>query len=221
MLPSLAIIKSPANRTAINWTEYLANEELADLAKKDSHPDLLIIQPIDGKYNLENIRQIDKWASQKPFSANYKLAVIENAELLTIECQNKLLKLIEEAPTASQLILITSNFYKLLPTVRSRLISFRSGTSDNTLNKESIALIKEFLLEKSLIARQNLTEKICESAEASRIVESIISELIELKAVKGIPLPISQNQLLEMLSVLNQNNPNLRLTLETIAIMLR
>src|SRR5689334_2168130 len=45
---------------------------------------------------VEETRDLKSWANLKPFSAPFKLAVIFDAQVLTPEAQNSLLKLIEE-----------------------------------------------------------------------------------------------------------------------------
>ncbi len=69
---------------------------------------------------IKQIRVLKAWAQTKPFTAKGKLAWISNAQLLTIEAQNSLLKLLEEPPLDVSIILSCDNHQKLLPTVNSR-----------------------------------------------------------------------------------------------------
>ena len=68
---------------------------------------------------IDAVRPLKDWASTKPL-AQKKVVYIHNAELLTVEAQNSLLKLLEEPPAGCILILSTSKKSLLLPTVLSR-----------------------------------------------------------------------------------------------------
>ncbi|MEI7578770.1 MAG: hypothetical protein WCJ58_01875 [bacterium] len=70
--------------------------------------------------SISQIRELIKWANLKPFEASGKLGIIYNAENLTIEAQNSLLKLLEEPNKFTQIILCTSNHRRLLSTIISR-----------------------------------------------------------------------------------------------------
>ncbi|MFC1700985.1 ATP-binding protein [Patescibacteria group bacterium] len=99
------------------------------------HPDVLIIKPEilennkikkESEIGIGQARKIQRQMSLSPYSAPYKIALIDNAEKMTSEASNCLLKTLEEPTGNSVLILITSNFNSLLPTICSRcqLIKF-------------------------------------------------------------------------------------------------
>ncbi len=72
---------------------------------------------------VEEIReQVNKGITIKPYSSRYKIYIIDDAHLMTVEAQNTLLKTIEEPPEYAVIILLTSNIDKLLPTIISRCI---------------------------------------------------------------------------------------------------
>ena len=56
----------------------------------------------------------------KPYQSPNKVAIIDDAEKLTIESQNALLKILEEPPKFTQIILIAKEEYGFLPTITSR-----------------------------------------------------------------------------------------------------
>ena len=93
------------------------------------HPDILIIEPEvidkDGvKKELEigiaQARKIQHQMSLFPYQAPYKIALINQAEKMTAEAGNCLLKTLEEPTGKAILILITANPQLLLPTIVSR-----------------------------------------------------------------------------------------------------
>ena len=109
------------------------------LIEKNQHPDVLLIEPVsqpdetqperrvkNQEIKIGQIRQIQHQVSLSPFSAKYKVIIIDSAEQMTLEAANCLLKTLEEPPQKSILILLSSNWQKLLPTIISRcqLIKF-------------------------------------------------------------------------------------------------
>ncbi len=69
---------------------------------------------------ISEIKHLKQWIKLKPFQERNKAVIIYNAELLTIEAQNSLLKVLEEPPKNSYIILITNNHRSLLDTILSR-----------------------------------------------------------------------------------------------------
>ncbi|NTV31179.1 hypothetical protein HGA91_04360 [candidate division WWE3 bacterium] len=84
-----------------------------------SHPDNYIINNRSG-YGIDEIRKFNSWVQRKPFSRQYKLALIIHAEHVSVEGQNALLKTLEEPPQQTFIFLSTKNKELLLPTILSR-----------------------------------------------------------------------------------------------------
>lgn len=59
----------------------------------------------------------------KPYSSKYKIYIIDEAEKLTVQAQNALLKTIEEPPTYGIIIFLTTNADMFLPTIISRCVT--------------------------------------------------------------------------------------------------
>lgn len=70
--------------------------------------------------NLEKINNLRHWASLFPYKSPRKIAVINYAERMTNEASNALLKTLEEPPSRTIFILITSFPDLILPTIISR-----------------------------------------------------------------------------------------------------
>ena len=98
----------------------LINDQKEDLSK--NHPDLIMVEP-QPSIQISQIRDMQKALSLKPFSAPYKIAIIDEAEKMTAQAQNCLLKTLEEPRGQAILFLISSNPEMLLETVRSRVQS--------------------------------------------------------------------------------------------------
>ena len=102
------------------------------MLNKNSNPDYLEITP-DGKtIKIEQIRKLQEKIAEKPIISNRKIYVIDDADLMSEESQNCLLKTLEEPPEYAVIILIASNEKNLLSTIRSRciLVKFDSLTND-------------------------------------------------------------------------------------------
>ena len=102
--------------------------------EKNQHPDIHIIETGDSEIKIEYIRQLQREINLKPYEAKIKVFIIDNAHNLTAEAANALLKILEEPPGNSLIILLTDkpallfktiisrcNLLKFLPLTRERL----------------------------------------------------------------------------------------------------
>lgn len=85
---------------------------------------------------IEEIKNVQKKIFLKPIKSNTKAVIIEDAHLLTTEAQNALLKVLEEPPEHTILILAAETKEALLPTIISRCTVI-------TLEKETVELSEE------------------------------------------------------------------------------
>lgn len=83
------------------------------------HPDLCFVSP-ENSIGIDEIRELKARLAFKPFSLNFKAAVIHEAHKLTLEAQNALLKTLEEPPANTLVVLTAPDHDLLLPTVISR-----------------------------------------------------------------------------------------------------
>lgn len=96
------------------------------MAMTNSHPDISVIGPLEGKKNItvSQIRELRADAFIKPHMAEHKVYIIDDADTMNEQSQNALLKILEEPPQGVIFILICKNKSTLLDTVISRSISF-------------------------------------------------------------------------------------------------
>lgn len=85
----------------------------------DNSPDYINIYPDGNSIKIAQIRKLQTDIIIKPHK-DYKLYILNDAEKMTIEAQNALLKTLEEPPEYAIMILITSNKDTLLDTIKSR-----------------------------------------------------------------------------------------------------
>ena len=103
-------------RVALEFVK-LINGENFDLG----HPDLILIEPKGGApIQIAQIRELIQKLSLKPYSAPFKVAIIDQAHLMTKEAQHSFLKTLEEPKGRTLLILITEASERLLATISSR-----------------------------------------------------------------------------------------------------
>lgn len=91
--------------------------------------------------SVEDIRaQVNNDVAIKPYSSNYKVYIINEADKMTVQAQNALLKTLEEPPGYAVILLLVSNMQALLPTILSRCV---------ILNMKPVSdeLVKKYLME--------------------------------------------------------------------------
>jgi DNA polymerase-3 subunit delta' len=93
-------------------------------AEAGNHPDILTFLPEKNVIKIESMRDLSREAHYRPFEGSARFFVIDQAEKMTEEAANSLLKTLEEPPETSHLILVTAFPNRLLPTIRSRCQTF-------------------------------------------------------------------------------------------------
>ena len=94
---------------------------------KGNHPDVQVLRREAGKLTLgvQEVRDFISSLSMRNYQARYRVSIIDEAEKLTDEAQSALLKTLEEPPPGQLLILVCSQEFSLLSTVRSRCRLYR------------------------------------------------------------------------------------------------
>lgn len=91
------------------------------LFQQGSHPDFQeIYLDEDKSISVEEIRKVLKGIIIRPLYSKYKVFVINNADNMTIQAQNALLKSLEEPPGYVVFILTVQSGAAMTPTIRSR-----------------------------------------------------------------------------------------------------
>ena len=111
-------------------------------ALSDNHPDIIrVMHEKPNSISVDDIRaQVNNDVVIKPYSGPHKIYIINEAEKMTIQAQNALLKTLEEPPEYTVILLLTSNIDSLLPTILSRCVVW---------NMKPVAdeLVKKFLMQ--------------------------------------------------------------------------
>ena len=99
-----------------------------DRIARGVHPDVVLLEPEDsGTIKIDQVRDLIDRANYRPFEGRRRVVIVDEADALVGQAQNALLKTLEEPPSASVFVLVSSVPDALLPTVRSRCRPLRFG----------------------------------------------------------------------------------------------
>lgn len=146
-------------------------------AESHNHPDIKYITHDKTTISVNDIReQLNNDISIKPYSSEYKIYIIPDANKMTEQAQNALLKTIEEPPVYAIIILLTENCDSLLPTIRSRCVTLTM----NPIEKDKICtyLENKFQLEPE---QAQIAANYCQGNIGKAIRFASSSDFIEMK----------------------------------------
>lgn len=143
--------------------------------KAATHPDSHVVEPDGQEVKIEQVRDLQKALAYRPAMARCAVAILPQAERLTLQAANALLKTLEEPPGETVLVLVAPTASLLPPTVVSRceLVSF------TPLPQEELASF--------LVSRRGLTAEAAEltaALAAGRVGLALDSEVGDLKALR-------------------------------------
>lgn len=115
--------------------------------KTGNHPDVRIISPDGQRIKIDQIRETIEAVSYRSYSGAMKVWIIRQADSMTEEAANSLLKILEEPPANTVFVLTAENLYSMLPTVvsRCRLVRF--------------SLVPQDLIEDLVASRQGVSRE--------------------------------------------------------------
>ena len=91
-----------------------------------SQPDILtVVKDKEKSLGVDTIRKLRTDIRIRPYSSQYKVYIVEDAELMTVQAQNALLKVLEEPPSYGVIILIADGLTNFLPTILSRCVTLQ------------------------------------------------------------------------------------------------
>ena len=148
-----------------------------------THPDFFFVEPIkntptarEAVIKIEAIRELQRKLAFHPYEGKVKAAIIDNADLMNLQAANSFLKTLEEPPSATILILISSNPFKLLPTLISRCqtIQFQPLTHEN-IKKILKEIMTEQMIGNDTLAFRTLRSRGSVKKALAEDIESIVN----------------------------------------------
>lgn len=88
--------------------------------KSGNHPDIILVEPAGNIIRINQIRNLCNILTMKPYEARLRVAIISDAQAMNPAASNALLKVLEEPPERTVLILTALHTSDLLPTIVSR-----------------------------------------------------------------------------------------------------
>lgn len=134
------------------------------------HPDVHIVAPEGASLKIDQIRGLTQEATRRPYEGRRKTFILDQAQTMTEQAQNALLKTLEEPPGATVLILIAPDTSALLSTIASRCSQIRFAP----------------LPESAIAAR--LQEEGCDEGEAHVLAGLAGGSLGRAQELQSIPL---------------------------------
>lgn len=121
----VVLLAAPVGSGKMSAAQHVVSQILnVDPARVSNHQYIKIVTPKDKKtISIDDVRELQKFVQLKTSGKENlrRAAIIEQAEALTHEAQNALLKILEEPPADTIIILTASHVRALLPTIRSRV----------------------------------------------------------------------------------------------------
>ena len=126
------------------------------LVQNQTHPSFYLIDLMDEKKNIDikQIRDMISYTNKSSFNNTPRFILIDNIENLNKNSVNALLKIIEEPNKGIYFMLINNNEKKILPTLKSRCLTFKINftfdqsisVANNLLNKDISKMINHDLI---------------------------------------------------------------------------
>jgi DNA polymerase III subunit delta' len=111
-----------------------------------NHPDLLVLRPESKSrvITIDQMRELMRSVNLKPSVAEKKVAIIVAADRLNVQAANAFLKTLEEPPSNSILILLTTEPQRILETILSRCLRLSFGGDRLAFSTEQISWLQDF-----------------------------------------------------------------------------
>jgi DNA polymerase III delta prime subunit len=113
--------KSTRDKAVVNEINDIFHTTFDSISESSRNPDIHLVYSEDGKsIKLEDIATFKAKMIFKPFQSAQQVGIILDAQHLTTEAQNALLKTLEESNKSTRFILTVNNSKNILPTINSR-----------------------------------------------------------------------------------------------------
>jgi DNA polymerase III delta prime subunit len=119
---------------AIFTAQTILSDENPKLIAENKHPDVIWVEHSGklGGFSVETIRNVCAEAFIKPNNGNAKIYIFDDADNITVQAQNALLKLVEEPPDTVYFIFTAKSRTVFLPTMLSRMTAMGMTKPQNS-----------------------------------------------------------------------------------------
>lgn len=102
------------------------------------HPDYYVVEREESSIGIDKVRKLEGQVIMKPMYGGKKVFVIDDADTMTVDAQNALLKTLEDPPEYVVIIMCSNNYDMMLDTIKSRLVKY-------SFKKNSSSELEEYL----------------------------------------------------------------------------
>ncbi len=171
-----------------NFPQSDKSEDWEQLIRTD-HADVGMVLAPKRVLKVDQMRAIERELNYRPFEGKARVFLIDDADKLNDSSANALLKILEEPPRTSYIILITSRPAMLLPTIRSRCqaIRFSPLTVDEIeqyLSRDKNAKAEEILL-RARLAAGSISRALAGDLESYASRRADMLRVLEALAISG------------------------------------
>lgn len=164
-------------------------------------PDFCIVQKEEkGNIKIEQIKNLQKKLLYTPFNKTHQFGIVKDAQLMTPEAQNALLKTLEECPEKTVLILTVNSETAVLQTILSRCTRIYPNETTEQKEKTKNSDIKTFLA-KPIYEQINEIESITKEHKVEEFLNNLTEYYREIHKDKMIQNKCTQREtkILEMI----------------------
>jgi DNA polymerase-3 subunit delta' len=149
------------------------------------HPDFIVVdlkyqsallnEKVDEQKSIkiDTVRELIKFSNLKPSYSTKKVIIVDDAEKMTVDAQNSILKTLEEPPENTIIILVTQNINLLLQTIVSRCYTMKFTGLDKN-NIIDILVSKGYDMKKA-----ELLSEMSEGSVSTALIYDDIIKMIE------------------------------------------
>lgn len=132
------------------------------------HPDIIRLKPSGPIIKIAQIRELGHSLTMKPFEAGMRVIIIEDAQTMNPSAGNALLKMLEEPPARTILILVATQKTDLLPTIVSRCQHIRFNPISRKNLEALLVANHDFSTQDALVAACMANGSVTHALRANR-----------------------------------------------------
>ena len=138
------------------------NLKTCKLIEANTHPDLLILEPLNGQrdrfISIEQARKCSEFFNHTPSISDWRVCIIDSIDFMDISTSNTILKILEEPPSHCIFLIISQKIDSVIETIISRCIEIKFQDLNRGVVLNKVKLLKPELLESEVGNLVNLSE---------------------------------------------------------------